>query len=98
MRTLARRTVVLDAVVDDGGDRPVGLADLENETGAGVDDIGRAVVGVAEGAKQRRGQREDGGEREDARGAQIELVLPGFTPEPLDGAAREEPAGTLERR
>jgi len=37
-------------------------------------------------------------EREDARGAQIELVLPGFTPEPLDGAAREEPAGTLERR
>jgi two-component system OmpR family sensor kinase len=36
--------------------------------------------------------------REDARGAQIELVLPGFVPDPVGAAAPHPAAGTLERR
>lgn len=57
--------------------------------------LGLAIVrAVAEA----HGGHVHAGEREDARGAQIELVLPGFAPDPVNGAARDRPAGTLERR
>jgi signal transduction histidine kinase len=57
--------------------------------------LGLAIVRAV--AEAHGGQVHAGG-REDARGAKIELVLPGFTPAPGNGAGRERTAGTLERR
>lgn len=57
--------------------------------------LGLAIVrAVAEA----HGGQVHAGSREDARGAKVELVLPGFTPAPGNGAGRERTAGTLERR
>ncbi|MGC0350665.1 hypothetical protein RKD34_006245 [Streptomyces sp. SAI-218] len=62
VRVLAAVALVLRALVDERGQVAVGLADLEDEVRAGVDDVVRAVVGPAE-ARGGRGRGERPGER-----------------------------------